>query len=301
MINNAIQLKAKVKNVSNGDDRIAKAYIRIFFMERFVERVSLSKYRDNFIVKGGMLVSSLLGVNVRSTMDIDTTVKALPLTESAIKDIIGEIININVDDGVSFEITDSETIMDEFDYPGVRVHFVALMDRLKQPLKIDVSTDDVITPGAIEYDYKLMFEERTIQLNTYNIETTLAEKAQTILYRGLANTRMRDFYDVYELVRNTTFSWETAREAFAATCKRRESQFSKSRAEEIMNNISDSKELEETWNTFAKKNHFVGEISFADVIPKVRESIIKMVDTGETDKFEANASLFSELHKGETL
>jgi len=176
VINNAIQLKAKVRNVSGGDAKTAKAYIRIFFMERFMERVSLSLYRDSFIIKGGMLVSSLLGINLRSTMDIDTTVKALPLTIEDVSGIIREICDIELYDNVTFRITNVETIMEDFDYPGVRVHLEALLDRLRQPVKIDISTDDVITPGAVEYEYKLMFEDRSIYIYTYNVETTLAEK-----------------------------------------------------------------------------------------------------------------------------
>ncbi len=276
MINNATQLKAKVRNISNSDDKVAKAYIRIFFMERFMERVSLSKYRDNFIIKGGMLVSSLLGVNVRSTMDIDTTVKAIPLTETDVTGIIEEIFRIDIEDNVSFKIVDVETIMEDFDYPGVRAHFEAYLDRIRQPLKIDVSTDDVITPGAIEYDYKLLFEDRSIKLNTYNIETTLAEKAQTILNRGLANTRMRDYYDMYELTENTEFSWETAQAAFVATCNKRETRFTTEKVVETLNQISSSPDLEVLWNMFKEKNFFVGEIDYNKVIKGVKASILRI-------------------------
>lgn len=145
-------------------------------MERFMERVSLSLYRDSFIIKGGMLVSSLLGINLRSTMDIDTTVKALPLTIEDVSGIIREICDIELYDNVTFRITNVETIMEDFDYPGVRVHLEALLDRLRQPVKIDISTDDVITPGAVEYEYKLMFEDRSIYIYTYNVEMTFAEK-----------------------------------------------------------------------------------------------------------------------------
>ncbi len=269
MINNAIQLKAKVRNVSGGDAKTAKAYIRIFFMERFMERVSLSLYRDSFIIKGGMLVSSLLGINLRSTMDIDTTVKALPLTIEDVSGIIREICDIELYDNVTFRITNVETIMEDFDYPGVRVHLEALLDRLRQPVKIDISTDDVITPGAVEYEYKLMFEDRSIYIYTYNVETTLAEKSQTIINRGLANTRMRDFYDMYELVKNVDFSMETARSAFKATCKKRETEFSYDRIEAELNAIKISDALELLWNNFKVKNHFVGELEFKDVVNEV--------------------------------
>lgn len=159
MIHTAIQLKAKVRNIANGDDAKAKALIRLFFMERFLERVSISKYRENFILKGGMLVSSLLGVEMRTTMDMDTTVKAIPLNLEDTKKIVEEICNIPVEDGVTFVITSVDTIMDDFDYSGVRIHIEARLERMRNTIKIDISTDDVITPAAVEYEYKLMFED----------------------------------------------------------------------------------------------------------------------------------------------
>ena len=167
-------------------------------MERFLERVSVSEYRNNFILKGGMPVASIVGVDMRATMDIDTTVKALPLNEKDARAIIERIGELQLEDGVNFRITSVKEIMEEFDYPGIRMMIEANLERMRQPFKIDISTDDAITPGAVEYKYKLMFEDRSISVLSYNLETLLAEKMQTILARGLANTRMRDFYDVYE-------------------------------------------------------------------------------------------------------
>lgn len=276
MIKSATGLKAKVRNMSDGDSNIAQSMIRIFFMERFLERVSLSKYKDQFILKGGMLVSSLIGVKLRSTMDIDTTVNALPLTKEELNKIVCEICEISLADNVSFKIVDMETIMDEFDYPGIRIHMEALLDRLKQPIKIDVSTDDVITPGAIEYKYPLMFEERNICLNTYNIETLLAEKSQTIINRGLANTRMRDFYDLYEIGQKLEFSWNTYKQAFYSTCKKRGTIFSVEKVEAELENLSGSIELEKMWNQFRKKNYFVPNIEYSEMIKFVSGTIMKM-------------------------
>ncbi|MDD2970786.1 MAG: nucleotidyl transferase AbiEii/AbiGii toxin family protein [Lachnospiraceae bacterium] len=175
MIHTAKQLKDKVRNISKGDNDVAKMMIRNFVMERFLGRVSLSSYKDNFILKGGMLVASLVGVNMRATMDIDTTVKALPLNEDA-RRIITEICNIQMDDGITFRITSIKGIMTDFEYPGIRMMIEAILERMLQAIKIDISTDDVITPRAVEYEYKLMFEDRTIPLLTYNLETLLAEK-----------------------------------------------------------------------------------------------------------------------------
>ena len=199
MIHTAKQLKDKVRNLSGGNNDVAQTLIRNFIMERFLERVSVSKYRNNFILKGGMLVASIVGVDMRATMDIDTTVKSLPLNEQDARRIIEEICSIQIEDGVTFKITLVKEIMEDFDYPGIRMMIEATLERMRQPIKIDISTDDAITPGAVEYEYKLMFEDRTISLLTYNLETLIAEKTQTILARGIANTRMRDFYDVYEL------------------------------------------------------------------------------------------------------
>ena len=185
MIHTSKQLKDKVRNLSKGDNDIAKALIRIFMMERFLERVSLSKYRENIILKGGMLVASMVGTSLRATMDIDTTLNALPLNKSEMEKIVNEIAMVPVEDGVNFQMKSITTIMDDFDYPGVRITLEATLEKLRQRMKLDVSTDDVITPAAVGYEYQLMFENRTIYLLTYNVETLLAEKMQTILARGL--------------------------------------------------------------------------------------------------------------------
>ncbi len=278
MISNAVQLKAKVRNISGGDNGIARAYLRVFFMERFLERLSLSQYKDNFVLKGGMLVSSILGTNLRSTMDIDASVNALTLTEQKMSEIVKDIGNIELGDGVSFRITDVETIMDDFDYPGVRIHLDATLDRLKQPIKIDISTDDVITPGPIEYEYNLMFEDRYINLFSYNTETILAEKAQTALYRGLANTRMRDFYDLYEFSIRGGFSYKAASEAFVATCTKRGTMFSEEDIRIKLEAISTDSNLESVWNMFKNRNYFVGDLEYGKVIKSVGDMILRIAE-----------------------
>ncbi len=277
MIKSATQLKAKVRNVSKGDDKVAKSILRIFFMERFLERVSISKYKNNFILKGGMLVSALLGINVRATMDIDTTVQALPLTKNDIVGIILDICEIPIDDNVSFKIISIDTIMDDFDYPGIRLHMEGALDRLRQPIKVDVSTDDAITPHAIEYNYELMFENREICLNTYNIETLLAEKLQTIIARGTANTRMRDFYDIYEIVQMKDFSYDILRDAFSNTCKKRETPFSHNTILEELNNISSSVDMNAMWNNYKNKNFYVEDIEYKVIVQSIRNTITKII------------------------
>ncbi len=275
MIHTSKQLKDKVKNLTLGDNDKAKMLIRNFMMERFLERATLSKYRNNFILKGGMLVASMVGVDMRATMDIDTTVKALPLNEQDAERIIREICEISVEDGVTFEITSVKRIMEDFDYPGIRMMLEAKLERMRQSIKIDISTDDVITPSAVEYEYKLMFEDRTISLLTYNLETLLAEKLQTILSRGLANTRLRDFYDVYELMSKygEDLDPSTMRQAFMATCRKRETEFEQVEAEEILTVIQKDVGLADMWNRYKEKNYYVEELAWEDTLAKVAGAI----------------------------
>ncbi len=275
MIHTSKQLKDKVRNLTLGDNDKAKMLIRNFMMERFLERATLSKYRNNFILKGGMLVASMVGVDMRATMDIDTTVKALPLNEQDAERIIREICEISVEDGVTFEITSVKRIMEDFDYPGIRMMLEAKLERMRQSIKIDISTDDVITPSAVEYEYKLMFEDRTISLLTYNLETLLAEKLQTILSRGLANTRLRDFYDVYELMSKygEDLDSSTMRQAFFATCRKRETEFEQVEAEEILTVIQKDVGLADMWNRYKEKNYYVEELDWEDTLAKVAGAI----------------------------
>lgn len=278
MIHTAKQLKDKVRNISKGDNNIAKTLIRNFMMERFLERVSLSRYNDNFILKGGMLVASIVGVNMRATMDIDTTVKALPLKEADIRRIISEICAIPIEDGVSFRITSVSNIMEDFEYPGIRLMLEAVLERMRQPIKIDISTDDVITPAAVEYNYKLMFEERTIMVLSYNKETLLAEKIQTILARGIANTRLRDFYDVYEVMKMCADDVDAGvfREAYEVTCKRRDTVFSKDEIKEILDQLKENEEMRLLWERFQEKNYYVeDQMKWQEVL----ENIIAVIVT----------------------
>ena len=271
MIHTSKQLKDKVRNISHGDNEIAQVMIRNFIMERFLERVSLSKYKKNIILKGGMLVASLVGIETRATMDIDTTVKALPLNKEDTVKIINDIINISVEDGINFGIAKVTGIMTEFEYPGVRVVLEATLDRLKQRIKIDISTDDVIIPSAISYNYRLMFEDRSIELMTYTTETLLAEKIQTILARGITTTRMRDFYDVYELVNGDKVNVERRLllEAFFFFFAKRKTVFDSSQMERTLQEIRVDKGLEKLWELYQKDNFYVGDMKWPSVCETV--------------------------------
>jgi len=269
MIKTARQLKDKIKNMTNSSNinNWYQTLVRNFIMERFLERISKSKYRENFILKGGMLVASLIGLNMRATMDIDTTVRSLPLTMSEAERIINEIIKVPLDDGVDFEIINASTIMEEHDYSGIRFTLVSYFDKMKEHIKIDISTGDAITPAAVMYSYKLMFEDRTIPIYTYNIETLLAEKLETVMARGLANTRMRDFYDIHVILERekNTIITEDLHDAFIATCQKRDTVHLIPLFYEIINEIQQSDSMKNYWNNYTNNNFLTSELSWEDV------------------------------------
>ena len=174
------QLKGRIKNIAARNNADARLLMRIYMMDRFLECLSKSKYRENFVIKGGILVTSLLGVSMRSTMDIDAGISNLNLSAEDAERVVEEIMSIKLDDGVSFNLKKTSDIMDEAEYPGVRLELDALMGEMTTPIKIDISTGDVITLEAVEYSYDLLVEGRSIKILAYNLETVLGEKLQTI-------------------------------------------------------------------------------------------------------------------------
>lgn len=271
MIRTATQLKAKVRNLSGGDSTKAQTLIRNFIMERFLERIALSQYRNNFILKGGMLVAAVVGLDTRATMDIDTTVRSLNLDKESATRTIEDIISVEIPDGVQFQITKVTDIMEEHDYPGIRFMLEAPLDKMRQAIKIDISTGDIITPRAVEYSYKLMFEDRAISLWTYNLETLLAEKLETIMARGTANTRMRDFYDIHVINHQESFDKEVLRKAFLATSEKRDSTIQIPDFRDILSSVESDEAMQTQWESFKTDSFFVGELSWEDVMESVKE------------------------------
>lgn len=267
------QIKGRIKSVAKQNNADARTLMRIYMMERFLERLAQSEYRDNFIIKGGILVTAMIGVAHRSTMDIDTSMKNLNLSAEDALRVVNQVKDIDLDDGVSFEVKDVSNIMDEMEYPGIRVTMNANVGRLITPLKIDISTGDVITPRAIEFNYDLLLEDRSISLWSYNLETILAEKLQTVLARGILNTRMRDFYDIRMLVDTYEDKVNKAvlKDAFAATCKKRGTDHLQEQAEEIIKIIEADEQLQVLWRAYQKKYSYAAEIDYASVINGVRK------------------------------
>ena len=265
------QIKGRIKNLAKQKGADARALMRVYMMERFLERIANSEYRDNFIMKGGMLVTAMVGVALRSTMDIDTSIKNQNLSMEDTVRTIEEIKDIDLGDEVAFEIKEISNIMDGMEYPGIRFAMNAVMDKLITPMKIDISTGDVITPHAVEYRYKLLLEDRCINLWVYNLETILAEKLQTILARGILNTRMRDFYDIrillllYEKDINT----DILSQAFQTTCQKRGTGNLIEKGSDILAAISADPQLQILWKAYQKKYTYASDMSFFDVIQSV--------------------------------
>lgn len=270
MIRTAIQLKAKVRNLSGRDRKKAQTLIRNFIMERFLERITRSQYRNNFILKGGMLVAAIVGLDTRATMDIDITVKSLNLTKDNAVNIVEDIIAIDLSDDVQFQITKVTDIMEEHDYPGIRFMLEATMDKMRQAIKIDISTGDIITPGAVEYAYNLMFEDRAIFLWTYNMETLLTEKLETIMARGTANTRMRDFYDIHVISHQETFDRDILKKAFLATSAKRNTTDQIPDFRTILSTVEADDSMRKQWESFREDSFFVGELSWNEVMASVK-------------------------------
>ena len=273
MIKTAKQLKDLIRNLSKKKSADAQILMRNYMMERFLERISLSQYQDKFILKGGMLVAAMVGLDARATMDIDATIKGADVNVKAVESIIMDIISVPMEDCVTFRIKQITEIMDEAEYPGVRVSMETEFDGVRTPLKVDISTGDVITPKEIQYSFKLMLEERSINVWAYNLETVLAEKLETVISRGITNTRMRDYYDIHILIKlyGNTLSGKVLGEALLATAKKRETEYHLNDAQEIFDEIQNDSNMQKLWKSYQKKFSYASDISWEMVMESVRE------------------------------
>lgn len=275
MIHSSKQLKDLIRNLSKEVGIEAHVLIRKYMMERFLERVSSSNYNGSFILKGGMLVAAFVGVEARATMDIDTTIKGIHVTIVDMERTITEISNIDLDDNVKFRIKKVSEIMDEAEYSGIRFSMDAVLDGAVIPLKIDISTGDVITPREIAYSYKLMFEDRTIPIMTYPIETVLAEKLETVISRSIINTRMRDFYDIHILLKSQNINADILALALEKTAKKRGNFSLLENAESVLKIVKSDEDMKRLWNIYQKKFKYAGEYTWDEVIHSVRELSIE--------------------------
>lgn len=275
---NPMQLKAIIKNKAAEKHISAQLVMQNYMLERLLERISLSHYRNNFILKGGFLISAIVGLDTRTTMDMDTTIKGFTLTQDSIHAIFRDICNVQIDDDVSFDITKIEDIRETDDYPGIRVSLLANYPPISVPLTVDVTTGDKITPKEIEYTFSLMFDDRTLSVLAYNLETVLAEKIETILSRSIANTRPRDFYDIHILytLRGDQCDPLTLRQALERTAQKRGSTQILTNYPAILTEIRESRELQTFWTKYQKSYDYAREISFEDTCRTI-EKIINQI------------------------
>ena len=268
---NPMQLKAFVKNKAKESGISAQLVMQNFVVERLLERIAISKYRENFILKGGFLIAAIVGLDSRATMDMDATVKGLDLTHESLRSIFEEICTISVDDNISFEFLRITDIREGDIYPGLRVHLTANYPPLAVPLVVDITTGDKITPREIEYAYRLMFDDRCISVMAYNLETILAEKLETVLSRNIANTRPRDFYDAYILnaLRGAECDFPTLKQALAETTNRRGSVYILEQYREITATIQASTELRGFWEKYRKEYSYAKDITFEETCAAV--------------------------------
>lgn len=267
----AEQIKGAVKNIAKKMNLKPQEVLQIFMFERLVERLSVSKYKENFILKGGLLIASMIGIAERTTMDMDTTIQGLPMTEEEMERIVKEILAIDVEDGIYFEYQGMQPIREDDEYNNFCVSICAMYGKMKIPMKIDITTGDRITPRQIDYAYKFMFEDKSVLVKAYTLETIIAEKYETVIRRNIGNTRARDFYDLSVLIKikKNEIRWNVLKEAVYATATKRGSLEELAEYKEIIEDMRDSQFLERIWEKYKEENTYSEGIMFADTLDNV--------------------------------
>ncbi len=263
--------KDKLKNIiskkAKGNSNVSAQLYQMYFFEHILERLSKSKYKHNIILKGGLLLSSIIGDDERTTKDMDATLKSLPLEKDNVIEIITEILNVRVDDGIKFEIESVKDIRQESEYGGFKINILADMDNLKVYLAIELTTGDRITPREIHYMYNSHFEDKKIPIIAYTLETLIAEKYQTVIDRDIYNTRMKDFYDIYVLINDNKekIDFKNLVLAIRNTFKYRETELNIENIKEQLNNMKSSKQLIKLWKNYQITAPYSSNISFDDL------------------------------------
>jgi len=274
MSSKSMSLKARINHYAKKNNITAQVVLQNFMFERFLERLSKSEYQDKFVIKGGMLVAAIVGLDTRSTMDLDATLRNLPLMEDQITQAIQNICDNDLHDDVKFTVVSVLPIRKDDRYGGFCVRMDALYDTITTPLSIDISTGDIMTPSAVPYEFSGIFDESIrIHLWGYNIETVMAEKVETILSRGVFSTRPRDYYDIYILGTTQKYDKALFLEALSATAEHRGSKAILFAREDIFENISKSRDLRQMWSKYQKKFPYAHDVTY-DAILKVLHSLI---------------------------
>lgn len=277
---NAMQLKALIKNIAKQKHISAQLVMQNFMLERLLERISVSKYQRNFILKGGFLIAAMVGLDTRATMDMDATMKGLPVNKQTVQEILEEICQIELDDNVSFRFRNIGEIREQDEYTGYRISLSANYPPMSVPLKLDITSGDKITPKEIEYQFKLLLEDRNIPVLAYNLETIVAEKLETVISRGDQNTRPRDYYDIYILVKlqSSNINMHSLKAALNATSKKRGSKSVADNYRIIMDTVRSSEVMHRQWDNYRKDFEYAADIVFEDVCDVVVQLMDVLMD-----------------------
>ena len=276
---NADKLKSIISKQTHGDNDSSLKLFQMFYFERLLERISKSNYKNGIILKGGVLLSSIIGENERTTKDLDATLKGIQLTRENIELIFNEILNVKIDDGVTFELINIKDIRLEDEYGGFSLNILASLDKNKTYITVELTTGDVITPREIKYSYNCIFEDKKISIMSYTLETIIAEKFQTIISRGVLNTRLKDFYDIYVLL-NTKLdeiNLETLKLAIRNTFNKRETKYDISEFYLIIDELKENNDLKRLWIEYQNKNNYSKTIDYTMTIESI-EKIIKILE-----------------------
>jgi predicted nucleotidyltransferase component of viral defense system len=262
-----MQLKAMIKKRAKESNIRAQLVMQTYMLERLLKRISLSRYKGNFILKGGFLIAAIVGLNTRATKDLDTTIKGLKLTHEVVREVFTEVCQIKAQDNLKYELTDIANIREADRYAGIRVKFKGTYETLCVPLFIDITAGDKITPEEVSFKIPSMFDKESIEVFAYNLETVLAEKLETIFSRGIVNTRPRDFYDVFILVKlhKTDLNYDILKQALNATGKRRGSLNFLKNYKEIMAQINNDKDMTGFWRGYQREFNYARETEFNEI------------------------------------
>lgn len=270
------KLKYMVSSKAKGNNMLSIQYYQMFFFEHILIRIAESKYKNNIILKGGLLLSSIIGEDFRATKDTDATLKSIPLKKESVTNIITEILNINVDDNITYEIVDINDIREEDEYGGFQINVLATLEKIKMNLLIELTTGDVITPKEINYKYKCIFEENHINIMAYPIETIIAEKFEAFISRGIDNTRMKDYFDLFMLIsiRKNDFDNSVLVKAIENTFNKRKTNFEINNLNSVYLLVRNSKELLNLWKNYQKKMIFAENTPFDNVMDAIAYLIV---------------------------
>ena len=271
---NSDKLNDIIKKKSKGNNNLAHHLHQMFFFEHVLMRLEKSKYKDNIILKGGVLLSSIIGEDLRTTKDMDTTLKSLPLNIDSIKNIFGNILSIDINDNVNFEIASIKDIRLEDEYGGFRINVKGTFDKIRTNFFIEITTGDVITPREIEYQYNSIFENKKINIMAYTVETIIAEKFNSVISRNIISTRAKDFYDVYMLMNENNINNENLIRAIKNTFNNRNTEYNINKFKEIIELLKESNSLKQVYFNYQNKLEYTKKVSFEDTI----DAIIKIVN-----------------------